>query len=65
MAANASIRRRSRDGITWTTLLSARTEDSSIPITVPAWMAEWSPTPMATASSSSRSRGGSTAPAAS
>ena len=51
--------------MTCTTLLSARTEDSSMPVTVPAWMAECRPTPMATASSSSRSSGGSTAPAAS
>ena len=34
------------------------------PMTVPAWMAECSPTPMATASSSSSRSGGSTAPAA-
>ena len=44
---------------------SARTEASSIPTTPPPWMAVCRPTARATASSSSRTKGGRTAPAAS
>ncbi len=59
IAARASTRRRNRDGITCTILAKARAEDSSIPTTAPPWMAVCTPTPRATASSSSRTRGGS------
>ena len=59
---SASIRRRSRGGITWTTFASARTDVSSMPATAPAAAAR-SPTAIATASSSSSSSGGSAAPA--
>ncbi len=57
MAARASMRRRSADGMTLITLLSARSDESSMPVTVPAWMAECIPTPIATASSLSSRRG--------
>ena len=64
IAASASTRRRSRTGITWTTLASARTDESAMPSTGPC-AAACSPTASATASSSSTTSGGSAAPAAS
>ncbi|CDR10904.1 predicted protein [Streptomyces iranensis] len=64
IARSASTRRRSRLGITCTTLASTRTEDSAMPSTAPS-AAVCNPTARATASSSSITSGGSTAPAAS
>ena len=43
-APRASTRRRRCPGMTWTTLVRARTDDSSMPSTVPAWIAVCSPT---------------------
>ena len=59
---SASIWRRSRGGISAMTLVSAWTEVSSMPLTAPD-AAVRSPTAIATASSSSRSSGGSEPPA--
>jgi hypothetical protein len=64
IARNASTLRRSRAGITWMTLASARTDDSAMPSTGPC-AAACNPTASATASSSSTTNGGSAAPAAS
>jgi hypothetical protein len=61
---NASTRRRSRGGITGTTLASARTDASATPAT-PLCAAACRPTANATASSSSSTSGGIAAPAAS
>ena len=58
---SASIRRRSRGGISPTTLVSACSEDSAPSTALAA--AVRSPTAIATASSSSSSSGGSDAPA--
>ena len=53
---------RSRDGITWSSLLNARNADSPTPATLPP-AASRRQTAMATASSGSSSSGGSAAPA--
>ena len=61
-SCSASTWRRSWGGITWTSLLSARTDVSSMPATTPPADVR-RPTAIATASSSSSSSGGSAAPA--
>ena len=52
---------RSREGSTWSSLASARTEVSAMPVIAPT-AAVRSPTATATASSSSSSKGGRQAP---
>ena len=64
IAPSAAAWRRSRAGMTWTTLASARTEDSAMPSTA-LCAAACRPMTRATASSSSTSSGGSAVPAAS
>ena len=60
-AVSASTRRRSRAGITWITLASARIDASAVPPAAPC-AAICRPTARATASSSSTTSGGSAVP---